>query len=130
VRGGGDVTFVQDVLVRRSQHTDGRAVTLPIFIIDLPIYVLNDLWRIPLGSGIVWRVSNYSKCNKLWKSLVMSGNSKGMKYDNEVVEENRLECRRLIEQRKTFYEDYLRKINDELGSDGTEVKMDVMYSMF
>ena len=60
----------------------------------------------------------------------MSGNSKGMKYDNEVVEENRLECRRLIEQRKTFYEDYLRKINDELGSDATEVKMDVMYSMF
>ena len=60
----------------------------------------------------------------------MSGNSKGMKYDNEVVEENRLECRRLIEQRKNLYEDHLRQIDEEVGSYGTEVKMDVMYSMF
>jgi len=60
----------------------------------------------------------------------MSGNSKGMKSDNEADEENRLQCRRLLEQRKQLYEEDLRKIENELGRDGTEVKMDVMYSMF
>ena len=31
------------MLVGWSLHTDGRAVTLPIFSIDLPIYILDDL---------------------------------------------------------------------------------------
>jgi len=60
----------------------------------------------------------------------MSGNSKEMKCENDAVEQNRLECRRLIEQRKNLYEDHLREIDEELGRHGTEVKMDVMYSMF
>ena len=41
--GGGVVTIVLGMLVRRSQYTDDRAVTSPIFIIDLPIYSLDDL---------------------------------------------------------------------------------------
>jgi len=53
-----------------------------------------------------------------------------MKCDSEAVQENRLHCRRLFEQRKNVYEGDLRKINDEVGSYGTEVKMDLMYSMF
>jgi hypothetical protein len=31
------------MLVRGCELTDGRAVTLPIFSIDLPIYILDDL---------------------------------------------------------------------------------------
>ena len=38
--------------VRYSQHTDARAVMLPTFIIDLPIYILDDLCARP--------------CNPLW----------------------------------------------------------------
>jgi len=87
----------------------------------------------PLGSGIVWRVCavcNYSECNKFCKYLVMSGNSKEMKCENDAVKQTRLECRRLHVQRKNVYEDHLRQIDEEVGSYGTEVKMDVMYSMF
>jgi len=40
----GEATIVQGMLVRWYLYTDGRAVTLPIFIIDLPIYILDDLW--------------------------------------------------------------------------------------
>ena len=34
--------IVLGILVGWSQYTDGRSVTLPIFIIDLPFYILND----------------------------------------------------------------------------------------
>jgi hypothetical protein len=50
----------------------------------------------------------------------------GLKSENAAVEENRLESRR----RKNLYEEHLQQIDEELGRDGTEVKMDVMYSMF
>ena len=40
----GVVIIVLGVLVGWSLYTDGRAVTLPLFIIDLPIYILHDLW--------------------------------------------------------------------------------------
>jgi len=53
-----------------------------------------------------------------------------MKCENDAVKQTRLECRRLLEQRKNLYEDHLRQIDEEVGSYGTEVKMDVMYSMF
>jgi hypothetical protein len=38
------VIIVPDVLARCCLHTDGSAITLPIFFIDLHIYILDDLW--------------------------------------------------------------------------------------
>jgi len=40
------VTIVLGVLVRWPQYTDIRAVTLPIFIFDLPIYGLEYPWSL------------------------------------------------------------------------------------
>jgi hypothetical protein len=39
------------------------------------------------------------------------------------------ECRRLAKQLKELHEDNLRRIDDELGRDGTEVNMAVTYAM-
>jgi len=56
----------------------------------------------------------------------MSVNNEGMECDNEAIEENETECHLLVRQRKKLYEDELKRIDDEIGTDGTEVKMGVM----
>ena len=42
--------IVLHVLVGRSLYTDGSAVTFPLFIIDLPICILDNLWTITKGT--------------------------------------------------------------------------------
>jgi hypothetical protein len=59
----------------------------------------------------------------------MSGRTEGEKCSNRSFEENNSECLTLMKQRKELYENHLREF-EALGSDGNEVKMDVMYSMF
>ena len=61
----------------------------------------------------------------------MSLNTKGNECDNQAGEENVtiydvIEWRSLCEQLKKLQEEILMKIENELGRDGTEVKMGVM----
>jgi hypothetical protein len=59
----------------------------------------------------------------------MSLNTKESEFDVQAVDESgaceESESRRLYKQLKEIYEDTIRKIDDELGSDGTEVKIGV-----
>jgi hypothetical protein len=57
----------------------------------------------------------------------MSVNTKGSGIDVQAVETDTgcegSECLRIINKLREFYEDTFRKIDEEIGSDGTEVKM-------
>jgi len=57
----------------------------------------------------------------------MSLNTKGSEFDAQTVETETScegsECLGIIKKIKEFYDDAFRKIDDELGSDGAEVKM-------
>jgi len=57
----------------------------------------------------------------------MSLKTKGSEFDVQTVETEtgceRSECLGIIKKIKEFYDDTFRKIDDELGSDGAEVKM-------
>jgi hypothetical protein len=59
----------------------------------------------------------------------MSLSSKGLEFDVEAFDNapgcEGTECLTLFEQLKENYDDTIRKIDVELGSDGTEVKMGV-----
>jgi len=60
----------------------------------------------------------------------MSVNTEGSGFNVQAVENETgcegSECLRIINKLKEFYEDTLRKIDEEIGSDGTEVKMGLM----
>jgi len=64
----------------------------------------------------------------------MSFSPEGSEFDVQAVDESgtceESEIRRLCKQLKEVYEDTIRKIDDELGSDGTEVKIGVTWAMF
>jgi hypothetical protein len=59
----------------------------------------------------------------------MSVNTEGDECDNQAVETGTRcegsECLRILQQLRELHEDNLRRIDDELGRDGTEVKMGV-----
>jgi len=59
----------------------------------------------------------------------MSVNTTGSEFDVQAVETETgcegSECLRLVKQLKEMHEDNLRRIDDELGRDGTEVKIGV-----
>jgi hypothetical protein len=54
----------------------------------------------------------------------MSLNAKGLESETGTGCEGN-ECLKLVKQLKELHEDNLRRIDDELGRDGTEVKMTV-----
>jgi len=64
----------------------------------------------------------------------MSLNTKGSEFDVQTDETETgsegLECLRIIKKIKEFYDDTFRKIDDELGNDGAEVKMVLTWAMF
>jgi hypothetical protein len=60
----------------------------------------------------------------------MSVNTKGNECDNQAVDETGTgcegrECLRIHKQLRELHEENLRRIDDELGRDGTEVKIGV-----
>ena len=71
----------------------------------------------------------YLKFKTFCKKLVMALNPRKGEYDAETVATETgydgPECRRLVKQLKELHQENLRKIDHELGSDGTEVKIGV-----
>jgi hypothetical protein len=60
----------------------------------------------------------------------MSVNTKGNERDNQAVEETGRgcegsECLQILKELRELHQDNLRRIDDELGRDGTEVKIGV-----
>ena len=52
------VVIVPSMLVRGTQYTDGRAVTLPILIIELLILLRDNLWSCSLYASVYLCVRN------------------------------------------------------------------------
>nr|AGM32423.1 hypothetical protein [Coptotermes formosanus] len=63
----------------------------------------------------------------------MSVNTKGNERDNQAVEETGRgcegsECLQILKELRELHQDNLRRIDDELGRDGTEIKLKAMQS--
>ena len=77
----------------------------------------------------IFRVILYLKFKTFCRNLLIALNPRKGEYDAETVATetgyNGPECHLLVKQLKELHQENLRKIDDELGSDGTEVKIGV-----
>jgi len=108
-----DVTATVERLERHSRQTEGTT-----FIQK------ENRWE-----AEEYRVTLYLKFTTFCKSLVVDLTPRKGEYDSETVGTeigyDGPECHRLVKQLKDLHQKNLRKIDHELGSDGTEVEIGV-----